>query len=303
LEKLYGNQGDDKMWIGGKIVTDAFAHGGTGDDTIYGGYEVAGNQYIYGNAGRDTIRTDWWSKNGTGEEVAAGDEYIWGDYKYGADNLDKDLWGDADRIYGGNADGAYYQKIYAGDGDDYIKQGENWLYGLVYGETGDDTIVLGEDYTGFNAIFGGDGDDTWVNTKAYGDREGVHGVAYYFGGDGNDYIATSHEHAGDHYLYGGRGEDIIVQGDYGVGGGVGFLVGGDGDDKIYGGNVHDASGNMWIYGDSVGYDDSDEAALLMYYNEDAPEFAWVGNETWFEGNPDDYDNELGWKRESGDDLI
>ena len=65
----------------------------------------------------------------------------------------------------------------------------------------------------------------------------MHGTAYYFGGDGNDYIASSHEQTGDHFLYGGSGEDIIHQGDYGVGGGYGFLVGNDGDDKIYGGDV------------------------------------------------------------------
>ena len=37
-EKFYGEQGDDKIWIGGKVIGNAFAHGGTGDDTIYGGY-------------------------------------------------------------------------------------------------------------------------------------------------------------------------------------------------------------------------------------------------------------------------
>jgi hypothetical protein len=100
-EKFYGEQGDDKIWIGGKIAGNAFAHGGTGDDTIYGGYKVDGNSYLYGNAGRDTIRTDWWEINGDGTIENTGNEYIYGDYKYGADNLDKDLWGDADIIYGG----------------------------------------------------------------------------------------------------------------------------------------------------------------------------------------------------------
>ena len=135
-EKFYGEQGHDKIWLGYGTTGNAWAHGGTGDDTIYGGYGIAGNQYIYGNAGRDTLRTDWWETNGAGTEVAAGNEYIFGDYKYGADNLDKDLWGDADIIYGGN--GAYNgdtlnQKIYGGDGDDIIHQGEDWIFGAVYG--------------------------------------------------------------------------------------------------------------------------------------------------------------------------
>jgi len=33
------------------------------------------------------------------------DEYLFGDYKYGEDALDKDLWGDADIIYGGRGTG------------------------------------------------------------------------------------------------------------------------------------------------------------------------------------------------------
>ena len=60
---------------------------------------------------------------------------------------------------------------------------------------------------------------------------------------------------------------------------------------------------MWIYGDSIAYDDSADAALLEEYNADADGFAWAGNDAWFYGNEDDYDVELGWKRDFGDDLI
>ena len=38
LEKFYGEQGDDKIWLGGNINTRGWAHGGSGDDTLYGGY-------------------------------------------------------------------------------------------------------------------------------------------------------------------------------------------------------------------------------------------------------------------------
>ena len=101
MEKFYGEQGDDTIWLGGKIGTYGYAHGGTGDDKIYGGYEVGGAQYLYGNAGRDLIRSDWWEVNGDPDHEQTGSEYIWGDYKYGGDDKDKDLWGDADIIYGG----------------------------------------------------------------------------------------------------------------------------------------------------------------------------------------------------------
>ena len=56
--------------------------------------------------------------------------------------MDKDLWGDADKIYGARGDGDYYQRIYAGDGDDYIKAGDNFGYSYLFGGDGDDTIVV-----------------------------------------------------------------------------------------------------------------------------------------------------------------
>lgn len=56
--------------------------------------------------------------NGDGTAYNDGDVYIWGDYKYGADDLDKDIWGDDDIIYGGYGDGGNDLYIYGGDGDD-----------------------------------------------------------------------------------------------------------------------------------------------------------------------------------------
>ena len=263
-EKFYGEQGHDTIWLGGKVATHSRAFGGTGDDKLYGGRSVTGDTWLYGGADSDIIRTDWWtSRDDTIPN--GGDEYIWGDYKYGEDNLDKDLWGDADKIYGGKGNDAGKQKIYGGDGADSIHQGKNWSEGLIYGQNGDDTIYLGEDYIGTNKIFGGSGDDTWVNSVSYEDRTaGLIGAEYYFGGLGNDYIASSHKSDGITFLYGGAGEDIIVQGDEGTGGSYGFMVGNDGDDKIYGGYKGDFSDNEWIYGDSVAYDDT-----LDIYGSDA----------------------------------
>ena len=208
-EKFYGEQGHDTIWLGGKTAMDGFAFGGTGDDKLYGGHKAMGNTHLYGEAGRDTIRTDWFfSRDPT--IAAGGDEYIWGDYKYGADNLDKDLWGDADTIYGGKGTPAFKQKIYGGDGSDIIHQGPTWLTGVVAGGNGGDTIYLGEDAFTDNIIFGNDGDDTVLNTLAYGDRVGLIMNEYYFGGAGNDYIASSHKAAGTAYIYGGDGHDRIV---------------------------------------------------------------------------------------------
>ena len=98
---MFGEQGDDKIWVGGSVKGDVHAYGGTGNDWIYGGYRTKGDTYLYGNAGKDTIRTDWYRENGKDDETNTGNEFIFGDYKYGEDALDKDLWGDDDIIWGG----------------------------------------------------------------------------------------------------------------------------------------------------------------------------------------------------------
>lgn len=134
-----------------------------------------GKTELYGNSGRDIIRSDWYRVNGDGTQVNnGGDEVLFGDYKYGSDNLDKDLWGDADRIYGGH--GTYgstesnnaKQEIYGGDGDDYLSPGDSWYISTTYGENGNDTFKApqGSEYVTF---YGGEGDDT-VEVAAYGDE-------------------------------------------------------------------------------------------------------------------------------------
>ena len=86
-----------------------------------------------------------------------------------------------------------------------------------------------------------------------------------------------------------------MQGDNGTYGGAhDFLVGNDGDDIIYGGDNHDV-GVMWIYGDSIAYDDS-----LERFNTGTNEFARIANEAY--GMDGDY-GELTWRRDFGDDVI
>ena len=98
---------------------------------------------------------------------ARGDEYLYGDYSYGIrgveyaeDNnlevsgldygsylneksreLNRELWGDDDKIYGGDNVGfASNQYLIGGDGDDIIRSGNLWAEANVYGNYGDDTI-------------------------------------------------------------------------------------------------------------------------------------------------------------------
>ena len=63
---------------------------------------------------------------------------------------------------------------------------------------------ISEGFIGQSYMFGGDGDDTWVNTKAYGERGGQNiGGSAYFGNSGNDYITSAHETTGRSNIYGG----------------------------------------------------------------------------------------------------
>ena len=73
--------------------------------------------------------------------VNDGNEYIYGDWKYGdlratpngfregngtGGSLDKDIWGDADIIIQGKGDGSKKSKIHGGDGNDEIHMGDAW---------------------------------------------------------------------------------------------------------------------------------------------------------------------------------
>jgi len=90
---------------------------------------VEAPEFYYGNSGRDLIRTDWYQDKDSTAGDKKGNEYIYGDFKYGTDALDEDLWGDSDIIIGGRGRGddvAGIQMIHAGDGDDQIYMGDGW---------------------------------------------------------------------------------------------------------------------------------------------------------------------------------
>ena len=136
------------------------------------------------------------------------------------------------------------QNLYGGDGDDYLKPGNNWDETYTYGENGNDTFIApsGNDET-TTYFKGGDGNDT-VIVAAYGDLEDSENVdtEYFKGGDGDDVIRGSHKNAGANYLYGGNGEDKLYGGD----GTKNYLYGNAGDDWIRGG---DNGYEQYIYGD------------------------------------------------------
>lgn len=170
-EFLYGNEGDDTIWAGSFTIDEVVVKGGSGNDNLYGAYSHPADKpgYYYGEAGRDLIRTDWYQDNDPNAPENYGNEYIYGDFKYGAGALDKDLWGDADIIIGGRGDRSdpSIQQIHAGDGDDQVYMGDNWRDGVVYGENGNDTINVGAT-TQSVYIEAGEGNDT-VNVIPYAD--------------------------------------------------------------------------------------------------------------------------------------
>jgi len=250
-EVVHGEQGDDEIWGGSKTSDTQHLHGGSGDDSVYVGYKAAGKAYAYGNSGKDIVRSDWFSQYD--EDIfAAGNEYLFGDFKYGTDNLDKDLWGDDDIIYGGNDEGSYNGYRYGGDGDDIIWTGDGWKESKSYGGNDDDTFHLGQLNTAIKT-YGGDGDDTWVRTQDYGEvtdeTSANTGVEYARGGAGNDVVRGTHLNTGNQFLFGGDGEDMLYGGD-GVAA-YGNISGGDGDDWIQGGD--NAAGNQYLHGDSTDF--------------------------------------------------
>jgi Ca2+-binding RTX toxin-like protein len=170
------------------------------------------------------------------------DEYIYGDYKYGEDALDKDLWGDDDVIIGGNGNASKTQKIHGGDGDDQIRGGSQWKESYLYGENGDDTIQVPQSIERFGSgrlqVKGGDGDDTWI-VQGYGAIEDTGALSpnyndYGFGGAGNDVIRGTHKVENESVHYGGDGHDKLYGGDATD---FNLLVGNAGDDWIEGGDL------------------------------------------------------------------
>lgn len=143
------------------------------------------------------------------------------------------------------------QYLYGGDGDDYLKPGNNWKTSRSYGENGNDTFIApsGTERTYF---YGGDGNDT-VEVAAYGDLEdsSTPEIEYFYGDDGDDVIRGSHKASVYQRLEGGNGQDKLYGGD---GAAQVYLAGNDGDDWLQGGD--NATGPQDIYGDTYGSPES-----------------------------------------------
>ena len=276
IELIEGNQGDDEIWGSAKTTTTQTLKGGSGDDSVYAGYENAGKVYVYGNSGEDIVRSDWFQQFDETKVNKETEQYLFGDYKYGDDALDKDLWGDDDLIYGGDAEMSGKAWRYGGDGADSIWTGKNWAEMRSYGGNGADRFHIGQQnillYT-----YGEDGDDEWF-VEAYGDVDAdPTGTEFGFGGAGNDVVRGTHQPTGNQLLYGGDDEDKIYGGDFV--GGKNYLTGGDGDDWIEGGD--NAVDTQYIYGDS----------------------GYAGSFTTFPGTDYGRDNDLYKVDDRGNDVV
>jgi len=229
---------------------------------------------MYGGSGKDLIRADWYQQY---KDLSStkGDVFIYGDYKYGEDALDKDLWGDADIIHAGivTLEEDHNIEISAGDGDDIVYGGEGYYGSTIRGENGDDTVYMPQG-TGTDDFYGygGDGDDTFIRTASYGDTSDTGDVApntgeYVFGGAGNDIISGTHNVVEFSWLYGGDGEDKIYGGDANPNA---LYIGGDGDDWIESGD--NATGDEYIYGDSPDLKDDSTFDYIVAYGDADPRY-------------------------------
>lgn len=220
---LFGNQGNDSL------ISQA------GGDTIYGGQGTdiirsRGGSLLYGERGNDTIVGEAASGGVIGGASASG-----GDTMYGGDGDDSlvansvgpsALFGNTgnDVLVAGNRT----DSLFGGQGNDTLT---STVGGLLYGDRGNDNIVLSGSGAAGATVYGGDGDDAITGG----------GRTLLFGNQGNDTITAG---AGDS-VYGGSGADVLtaagsgafISGDLGNdilnnGGANNTLQGGEGDDSI-----------------------------------------------------------------------
>ncbi|MFV1850919.1 MAG: hypothetical protein ACMZ66_09450 [Thalassospira sp.] len=181
----------------------------------------------------------------TMEEVAAGDETLWGTenndvLETGAGNDTIGAGGGHDTISSGDGNDTIWggegnDVIYAGDGDnsitgdggnDYIEAGSG--NDTIHGGEGTNTIYGG---AGSNYITGGSGNDTIYASD---------GDNIIYANEGNNHIQTG---SGDDSLYAGSGDDTILGGDgdnyVSAGEGKNYVVTGTGNDNITAGSSDD----------------------------------------------------------------
>ncbi|MDB5288814.1 MAG: domain containing protein [Phycisphaerales bacterium] len=147
LINIIGGNGNDKVWINGRITIpcNIQTYGGTDDINGGGGNDTItvgdGNDWIDGRGGNDVIRA------GNGNDVIYGDN--------GNDSIT--AGNGADKIWGENGDdtivtGSGNSALDAGPGNDSVVAGAG--NNLIYGQGGNDTLVAG---TGYDTIWGGGG--------------------------------------------------------------------------------------------------------------------------------------------------
>ncbi|MBW4456976.1 MAG: hypothetical protein KME55_32310 [Nostoc indistinguendum CM1-VF10] len=211
--------------------------------------------FIYGTTDSDTIQ-------GT-----SADENIYGlegnDILYGNDGNDI-LYGDLgnDSLYGGGDS----DKLYGGLGNDYLNDGE--FAGVLYGEEGDDILILDSINQG-DALIGGTGNDTYITfvsgsednviTDQFTDKIVNYSIREYLN-EGNDTVESSFD-----YRLNDNVENLVLRGSSDINGignaldnliegnaGHNFLVGGDGNDELFGYGDYDilvgAAGNDTLLG-------------------------------------------------------
>ena len=222
-ERLYGGDGDDKIWAEnpGQVETNADANWIWGNN---------GNDIIYGSVKRDRLYGDW-AREST-DETILNDDTDPGkfDTEGGDDIIYTGIAVDADEATGGDY-------VHGGWGNDKI-YGQGIASHRLYGEFGDDFIVGGD---GGDYIYG---DDYNTNSEYYEDDDTPGALRFtaidagvmfgddtLYGGKGSDTIWAG---AGDDYLHGEDGQDVLY-----AGAGDDTLWGGDGDDYLFAGTGWD----------------------------------------------------------------
>lgn len=215
---VYGGLGNDSITDNGTVpVGTVVAIGGTGADTIDfdGGGAATGNVTIRGgNANADS--------SDSADNIAIGDQ---GGVIYGnAGN---------DSITGDDLPSNSTIAVYGGLGNDTVTFDDGTGEFTIYGNTGADSITLGNAATGDATIFGGNGtsDSTdGADTINWGQGDGV-----IYGNAGNDSIRFQYVLAGTDEavsVYGGLGNDTIdVDANSHDGAAFTFTLG-DGDDVL-----------------------------------------------------------------------
>jgi len=193
---LYGGDGDDALWVGGRVGASGWADGGNGNDVIVSG---RGNDTMIGGPGVDrasyrdtTAAVNASLLSNTGGNQTNTDTYAGMEDLEGGGGSDV-LIGDnaSNRIYGGTAtvcraypSGACQEisgddVIFSNGGDDQLSgdtghdvmaggDGHDTLWGdrgddQLYGEAGNDSLDGG---SGVNSLNGGAGTDScWNGTK------------------------------------------------------------------------------------------------------------------------------------------